>query len=183
MSNYTAEEVEEIVKIAKENNYVLPSVYQGNYNAITRNNEDKLFPLLRREKISFYAYSPSAGGFFVQKLDVKPTSGSRWDPETYIGKIYNGLYGKPSYYNALERVSAVAEKYKLEKIEAALRWVYFHSLLKPEHGDAVILGASKLSQLESNLSYISKGPLPEEVVSVFEDIWKTIKPDAPAYHF
>ena len=84
---------------------------------------------------------------------------------------------------ALERVSAVAEKYKLENIEAALRWVYFQSLLKPELGDSVILGASKISQLESNLSYISKGPLPEEVVSVFEDIWKTIKPDAPAYHF
>ena len=99
MSNYTAEEVEEIVKIAKANNYVLPSVYQGNYNAITRNNEDNLFPLLRREKISFYAYSPSAGGFFVQKPDFKPASGSRWDPETYIGKIYTGLYGKASYYN------------------------------------------------------------------------------------
>ena len=96
LSNYTSEEVEEIVKICKENNYVLPSVYQGNYNAITRNNEDKLFPVLRREKISFYAYSPSAGGFFLQKPDVKPTG--RWDPANFVGKLYGSMYAKPSYF-------------------------------------------------------------------------------------
>ena len=102
LSNYTAEEVEEIIKISKENNYVLPSVYQGNYNAITRINEEKLFPLLRREKISFYAYSPFAGGFFLQKPDVKPVSGSRFDADTFAGKMYNGLYAKPSYYNVTQ---------------------------------------------------------------------------------
>jgi aflatoxin B1 aldehyde reductase len=71
----------------------------------------------------------------------------------------------------------------LDNIEAALRWVYYHSLLKSEFGDSVIVGVSKLSQLESNLNYIKKGPLPDEVVAVFEDIWKNIKPYAPAYHF
>ena len=69
----------------------------------------------------------------------------------------------------------------MNNIEVALRWVYFHSLLKPEFGDAVILGVSKLTQLESNLEYAKKGPLPEEVVNVFE-VWKKIQPDAPAYH-
>jgi aflatoxin B1 aldehyde reductase len=99
LSNFAAKEVEQIVKICKENNYVLPSVYQGNYNAITRLNEDDLFPLLRREKISFYAYSPAAGGFFVQRPDVKAAPGSRWDPQTVTGNMYGGLYAKPSYYN------------------------------------------------------------------------------------
>jgi aflatoxin B1 aldehyde reductase len=69
--------VQQIVNICKEKNYVLPSVYQGNYNSITRRNEEELFPLLRRENISFYAYSPSAGGFFLQKPDVKAAPGGR----------------------------------------------------------------------------------------------------------
>ena len=98
MSNYTTEEVEQIVKICKERNYVLPSVYQGNYNAITRKNEDTLFPLLRKENISFYAYSPAAGGFFTQKANEKPTPGTRFDPNYVIGQMYSGLYNKPSYY-------------------------------------------------------------------------------------
>jgi aflatoxin B1 aldehyde reductase len=182
LSNYTAEQVEEIVKICKEKNYVLPSVYQGNYNAITRKNEESLFPLLRKEKIAFYAYSPAAGGFFVQKPQEKPAPGSRFDPNYFIGQMYGGLYNKPSYFKALETLTAATEKHKLNNIEAALRWVYFHSLLKREHGDAIIIGASKLSQLESNLAYIEKGPLPAEVATVFEEIWTDIKADAPAYH-
>jgi aflatoxin B1 aldehyde reductase len=47
LSNFTAEEVERIYNICKANNYVLPSVYQGNYNPITRKNESELFPLLK----------------------------------------------------------------------------------------------------------------------------------------
>lgn len=34
---------------------------------------------------------------------------------------------------------------------AALRWLQHHSGLKPENGDAVIIGASNISQLEANL--------------------------------
>ena len=67
-----------MLKICKENNYVLPTVYQGNYNAITRKNEDELFPLLKKEKISFYAYSPVAGGFFAIKPNEKAVPGSRY---------------------------------------------------------------------------------------------------------
>lgn len=47
LSNYTVEEVEEILKICEENNYVKPSVYQGQYNPICRSAEDRLFTVLR----------------------------------------------------------------------------------------------------------------------------------------
>ena len=82
----------------------------------------------------------------------------------------------------MEKISSVTEKHNINNIEAALRWIYFHSQLKSGFGDAVILGVSKLHHLESNLEAIKKGPLPEEVVNVFEEIWTEIKPDAPAYH-
>ncbi|CAF1359429.1 unnamed protein product [Adineta steineri] len=55
LSNFTAEEVQQMYNICKEKNYVLPSVYQGNYNPITRKNEQELFPLLRKLGIHFYA--------------------------------------------------------------------------------------------------------------------------------
>ena len=35
--------------------YVLPTVYQGMYNALTRDVEKELFPALRRLNIAFYA--------------------------------------------------------------------------------------------------------------------------------
>ena len=51
-------EVAEIVTIAKANGYILPTVYQGVYNAIHRVIEPELLPCLRKFGISFYAFNP-----------------------------------------------------------------------------------------------------------------------------
>lgn len=56
ISNYTVDEVQRIVHICERDGFVKPTVYQGQYNAIARNGEADLFPLLRRCGISFYAY-------------------------------------------------------------------------------------------------------------------------------
>lgn len=56
LSNYTAQEVEEIVSICEKKGWVKPSVYQGQYNLIARVAEHELFPVLRKHNISFYAY-------------------------------------------------------------------------------------------------------------------------------
>lgn len=50
-------EVAEIVGICKANQYVMPSVYQGIYNAVHRSVEAELFPCLRKYGI----YVPNFG--------------------------------------------------------------------------------------------------------------------------
>lgn len=79
ISNYTADEVEQIVAICKNNGYVAPTVYQGQYNPLVRSGEDTLFPVLRKHGIAFYAYSPAAAGVFVGNQKTAQ-SGSRFDP-------------------------------------------------------------------------------------------------------
>src|SRR5579859_3389464 len=56
LSNFNAAEVEECVKICRKNGYVIPTVYQGHYNAITRGAEKGLFPVLRKHGMRFYAF-------------------------------------------------------------------------------------------------------------------------------
>ena len=48
LSNFFAEDVERIYNIAKEKGYPLPTVYQGNYSAVARKQEELLFPTLRK---------------------------------------------------------------------------------------------------------------------------------------
>jgi len=185
LSNYTTEEVEKIVKISRENNYVLPTVYQGLYNAVARKNEDTLFPLLHKEKISFYAWSPVASGFFEQRKGQEYPEGARFNAKTFGGNFRN-LYFKDSYFAAVERLSAVTKKFGLSNTEVAIRWIYFHSQLKKENGDAVLFGVSPnggLQQLVSNIEAAKKGPLPNELVTLLEEIWNDVRADAPAYHF
>ena len=46
--------------------------------------------------------------------------------------------------------------------QIALRWVSHHSLLKREHGDNILIGASSVAHLGDNLVDLEKGPLPDE---------------------
>lgn len=78
LSNYKAEEVQQILDICEHRSFVKPSVYQGQYNAVVRGGETGLFPLLRKHDIAFYAYSPAAGGFFAGNYKTVQKRG-RWD--------------------------------------------------------------------------------------------------------
>ena len=81
MSNFNSWEVAEVYYICKTNGWLLPTVYEGRYNAIQREVEteyaqissilrifyakrssNRLFPCLRKFGIRFYAYGPLAGG-------------------------------------------------------------------------------------------------------------------------
>ena len=48
LSNFFAEDVQKIYDICKREGYPLPSVYQGDYSAIARKQEEELLPTLRK---------------------------------------------------------------------------------------------------------------------------------------
>jgi aflatoxin B1 aldehyde reductase len=52
LSNFTANEVEQVLEICECRGFVKPSVYQGQYNPIVRSGEKDLFPLLREHNIA-----------------------------------------------------------------------------------------------------------------------------------
>ncbi|KAL8793852.1 MAG: hypothetical protein Q9195_003578 [Heterodermia aff. obscurata] len=185
LSNFKASDVESIYNLAKEKGYVLPTVYQGNYNAVSRHYEQDLFPLLRKLNMSFWAYSPIAGGFLVRSPQaIKEGNQGRFDKETRLGKMYHDLYAKPSLISALEQWELVAKKVGITKAALAYRWVRFNSALQGTHEDALILGASSPAQLEQTLKSLAEGPLPQEVLQDIENIWETVKHEAPIdnYH-
>ncbi|KAJ3907283.1 Aldo/keto reductase [Lentinula edodes] len=173
ISNYMAWEVAEIVGICKANGYILPSAYQGIYNAVHRAAEPELFPCLRKFGISFYEFNPLDGGFFtgrytsVDSDQVEP--GSRFDPNKAQGK-------------AVASIQTVADHHNLTMAEIALRWVSHHSLMKSEYGDAILIGASSLEHIRQNLIDLEKGPLAEEVVTALDKAWESVKPYASKYH-
>lgn len=98
------------------------------------------------------------------------------------GRSFRGRYWNDTYFAALDVVRPVAQRLGLTIAEAALRWLSHHSALKKEHGDAVITGASSAAQLEKNLIDLEGGPLPEELVKVFDEAWAKVKGIAGSYH-
>jgi len=184
LSNFPAWEVAEIYTLCKERGLCVPTIYQGIYNAITRPIEPELIPCLRKFNMAFYAYNPLGGGFFTGRYtgaDDEVEKGSRFDPSKRQGQMYRKRYWNDVYFSALESLQKIAAKHSLTLGEIALRWIVHHSALKKEYNDAVIIGASSLGHLETNLKDFEKGPLPEEVVTELDDIWHKVAPNSPPY--
>ena len=186
ISNYRAADVQKIYDIQSAAGSVLPTVFQGCYNAVSRHIETVLISLLRKLKISFYAYSPIGAGFLVKssaQLRVKEVPG-RFGTDGRAGALYITLYGKESLYEALYEWGNIASDAGISKAGLAYRWITYHSALKKEYGDAVIFGTSKLSQTEETLEAIEEGPLDTKTVGRREQIWKKVEHEAPLdnYH-
>jgi aflatoxin B1 aldehyde reductase len=186
LSNFKALDVQKIYDIQESNNSVLPTIFQGNYNPMSRHIESDLFPLLHKLHIAFYAYSPIAGGFLVKSPEILRSGAGegRFANDGPLGAMYMTLYGKESLYEALEEWGDIAGEAGISKAALAYRWVTFNSALKAGNGDGVILGASKVSQLEESLKAIEEGPLDAKTVARIEDVWKKVEGEAPLdnYH-
>ena len=185
LSNYKAEDVEKIYNHCKENSYVLPSVYQGNYSPVARKQETVLFPTLRKLGIAFYAYSPLAGGFLTKsKQQIQEGAGRFNNPDNAISSMYSTMYAKPIYIEALEEWNTIAKEEGVSRAELAYRWVRYNSPLTADQGDAIIIGASSVEQLQDTLRWINSGPLSQSAVEKIDQIWQTIKHEAPLdnYH-
>lgn len=88
--------------------------------------------------------------------------------------MYRARYWNDSFFTALEGLrAALGEKgdRKLRESEVALRWMMWHSQLKAEFGDKVIIGASSREQLEMNLGDFEKGELEEGVLAALNKGW------------
>ncbi|KAF4548414.1 Oxidoreductase sirO-like protein [Elsinoe fawcettii] len=185
LSNFSAQQVQEVYDICKAKNYILPTIYTGSYNAVTRGSEDDLFPTLRRLGISFWAYSPIGAGFLTKRYEDFNLPGNegfgpgRFSREAgWASSITNAIYNRPKLLESLKLWNGVATKEGVAPAELAARWVAHHSVLKAELGDGIILGASRPAQLDQTLEYVKKGPLSQEAVEGVEKVWAIAKEDA-----
>ncbi|KAH8681687.1 aldehyde reductase [Xylariales sp. PMI_506] len=173
LSNYLVRDVQAVYDHCKENGYVLPTVYQGNYNAVTRLQETVLLPTLRKLNIAFYAYSPIAGGLLTKSRD---------HIEAGLGRFGTGtnsriMYGRPAYLDALKKWEEIASEEGISRAELAYRWVAYHSALKK--GDAIVIGSGSLGQLEDTLVGLERGPLSQAAAAKIYELWGTIMNEAP----
>ena len=181
LSNFTPEDVRKVYDYAKSKGFILPTVYQGNYNPLARHYDNTLLPLLRELKIAFYAYSPLAGGFLVKSAETFKSGGgeNRWDPNGRVGRVYHGMYSRPSMLDALSEWESIANDARCSKSALAYRWVMYNSPLKQEYGDGIIIGASRQSQLEETLYSMQDGPLDASIAKRIDKVWDLVKDEAP----
>jgi aflatoxin B1 aldehyde reductase len=179
LSNFAAWQVAEVVETCRHNGWTQPVVYQGMYNALTRDVEKELFSCLRNYGISFYAYNPLAGGLLTgkhQSADDPPDSGRFTVERGYLDR-----YWKQEYFNVLRELQVACVDSGLKPVEVAMSWLVNHSLLDVDRGDSIILGASSVDHLVQNMAACEQAPLSPEILEILDRGWEVIKPDCFKY--
>ena len=167
LSNYNVLEVERIFNLCESHNLHKPTVYQGIYNPLNRVVEDDLLPCLRSNGCDFIAYNPLAAGLLTGKhrRGGEVISGRFKNNENYMPRFYTD-----DNFSALEALEAACSAHQVELVDATFRWMMLHSALT--ESDGLLIGASSIAQLESNLdSLTDPAPLPEHVREVMDDVY------------
>ena len=179
LSNYASWQVAEIVELCRQHSWMQPTVYQGMYNALTRDVERELMPCLRNYDIRFYAYNPLAGGLLTgkyQSLDDLPDDG-----RFGLHESYQQRYWKQDYFEVLQDMQTACHEAGVKPAQAAMSWLLNHSMLDAERGDGIIIGASRVEQLTENLKSFQQLPLDSSVTEVMDRGWELTKPNCTQY--
>ena len=116
---------------------------------------------------------PLAAGFLTGKLVNNEHAGTRSSDENPLGKAIQKLLGAEDLHSAMKRFDTDVKSHGMIPMEVAVRWIAYHSVLK-EH-DGIILGASKIEQIQETVAMIRMGPLTHEVLKAAEDLWEAVR--------
>ena len=175
VSNYAAWQVAEIHSICANNGYQPPRISQPMYNLLARGIEEEYLPFCRRFGVAVVPYNPLAGGLLTgkQARERGPIAGTRFDGN----KMYQDRYWHDDYFAAVNELSGVAREAGKTLVELALQW-----LLTQTAVDSIILGASRLEQLEENLKACEGGPLDSATLARCDAVWKRLRGITPKYN-
>jgi len=130
LSNFTAWEtvyIHNYMSQPHRQQYVVPTVYQGMYNALARQVETELFPALRKLNMSFYAYNPLAAGMLTGKYSNNKersggydddddgqnddVAGTRFAGKSFWAKRYRERYQQKEQFDAVDIIRQAIDDY------------------------------------------------------------------------
>jgi 1-deoxyxylulose-5-phosphate synthase len=173
-SNYAAWQVAQMQAIAEKNHYQPVVVSQPMYNLLARGIEQELLPMSKEFGIANVVYNPLAGGLLTGKHNpAEPIRGSRFDKN----KMYQDRYWHQDDFSAVEAVRGISQKSGRSMVSLALCWLLHHTAI-----ECVILGASKVEQLQQNLAAAEEGPLDPETLAALDQVWERLRGVTPKYN-
>ena len=179
LSNFPAWQVVEISQYCQRKGIVLPTVYQGVYNALNRTSEYELVPVLRNYGIKYYTHGSLASGFLTGKYQkgVDPVPGvDRFAQKRRIKQYEERYLKRDEMFLALDEIATASMEAGIDTIlESAVRWTQYHSAADGSLGDAVLIGVSRIEQLSPIMDASDNGPLPDSVVEAFERAAEFVK--------
>jgi aryl-alcohol dehydrogenase-like predicted oxidoreductase len=164
VSEWTAEQIGEALRIAEEMNLDRIVSNQPQYNMIQRKIEAEVVPLSEREGVGQVVFSPLAQGVLTGKYRPgdAPEEGTRAaDPESnrFMRELTN-----EDVLSAVDGLRPIADEAGLTMPQLALAWV-----LRQKNVSSAIIGASRPEQVEDNAA-ASGVEFPSEALQKIDEV-------------
>jgi len=173
-SNYASWQVVQMQEAAKRNGYKPASITQPMYNLLARGIEQEYMAMCEAYNVSTVVYNPLAGGLLTGKHNRSTiTPGTRFDNN----RMYQDRYWHEDMFDAVEALQEVAAQENRSMVSLALNWLMWHASI-----DCVILGATRVEQLEANLAALQEGRLSENSLRACDVVWYALRGPAPKYN-
>lgn len=141
-SEWNAEQIEAAFKTARQLNCITPTVEQPEYNMLHRETiEKELLPLYQSYGLGTTIWSPLASGVLSGKYNNGIPENSRLANEAWLRKS-----DLPDIIAKVKKLEIIAKNLDCSMAQLAIAWC-----LKNVNVSSVILGASRLEQLQENL--------------------------------
>lgn len=164
VSNFSAWQVADLIAQADAFGAPTPVIGQQLYNLVARNIEREYLEFARARGLATMVYNPLAGGLLTGKHALAQTPSDGRFGSSGLSAMYRKRYWTPELFAAVERLHGVARAAGLSLIEASFRW-----LLSRGSVDAVLVGGSRLEQLQQNFDYLEKGPLDAQLAAELDE--------------
>ncbi len=146
VSNWSAWKVAAAIELQRANGWAPFSHVQMMYSLLGRGIEAEMFDMLVRYGLGLTVWSPLAGGF----LSGKYTRETLKDPANRLSGFDMIPFDKDKGFALVDTLRTIGDSHGASVAQVALAWV----LARP-HVSSVIIGASKLSQLDDNIAAAS----------------------------
>jgi L-glyceraldehyde 3-phosphate reductase len=161
LSNYNAEQTQKAVDILKQ--LGTPClIHQPSYSMFNRWIEDGLLEVLEKEGIGCIAFSPLAQGMLTDKyLKGIPEDSRAAKPHGYLKEREI----TEERLNKIRKLNQLAEERGQTLAQMALAWI-----LRDGRVTSVLIGASKVSQIEENAAALNNLDFTQEELKRIDDI-------------
>ncbi|MEM6764170.1 MAG: aldo/keto reductase [Bacteroidota bacterium] len=163
-SEWPADRIMQAHMVARQNNLIPPVMEQPQYNMLHREKMEREYLDLYEVGLGTTIWSPLMSGILTGKYNDTTPEGTRFDIEG-LDWLKENVF-KEGRLDKVRALTALAQEIGTTMPLLALSWC-----LKNPHVSTVILGASKVSQLEENLKAVeTTSLLTDEVMEKIEDI-------------
>ncbi len=173
-SNHAAWQLCQLLYEAEKRYLLPPCVTQVVLNPLTRGVEQELVPFLGKNPMGLVTYNPLAGGLLSGKY-VKHTliEGTRFSRNPK----YKERYWTEENLKAMDELDHYAQEAGISLLELSMRWSWSQPYV-----DSILLGFSRMGQLQQNIGSIQAGALPVHLIEACDQVWEKVSGNRFSYN-